>query len=132
MTPTSGIMCVPCSFMIPSSSSMLLNSPTLLTSFIVMVMKVSKHRLVVMSLGAREESFSIRLTLSFVGCFPYNNSIATIIQNLNIPRKYYKKNLKLSISQVNATSQVLYAKSLNLKYLHNCYVTLKCIMCSLN
>jgi len=97
-----------------------------------MVVKVGIHRLVVMSLGAREESFSIKLTLSFVGGSPYNNSITTIIQNPSIPRKYYKKNLKLSISQVNATSQVPYAKSLNLKYLHNCYVALKCIMCSLN
>jgi hypothetical protein len=53
-----------------------------------MVVKVGKHRLVMMSLGAREEKFSIILTLSFVGGSPYNDSIATIIQNPNIPRKY--------------------------------------------
>lgn len=62
MTPTNGIMCVPCSSMILSTSSTLLNYPALSTSSIVMVVKVGKHKLIVMWLVASEENFSIKLT----------------------------------------------------------------------
>lgn len=108
MILANGIVCVPCSSMIPSSSFMLLNFLELSTFSTMLVMQTIQLRLVTMMLGVREESFTIKLTLNSHGGFPCNKSIVVNTQNLKCTKKIMQNRIKLvnSISQCNLTSSI--------------------------